>query len=378
MNEQQQDEKVVQEQEGEILQEQEATDTIDDVQQNVTSTVKEKECRPDAVTVSNGYKFILLVVALLAAAASAASYMLWVELKKTNDNLSSQIDSELKYQLQAVSDSQQKKFEELETITTQNRSGNKQLLQMLQTLQEELEEQSRSDIKLIQAESILRLAKSQYEILHDRTTTVAALEVASSLLNGYPHPQITVIQGLIESELQSVKELIVPDIGAELIKLDLMINNSDGLPLITAAPDKQSKLDTPSNNDQTNKNWNEKFKSLLKALQPLVTVRRNKGPTVAMLSVEEEKLVRVILKSRYEQIRQSMLHKNTDLLNVSTGSVRKWLVKYFDVEKPPVINALQNLTSWDDLVMDVEYPPVGYALQQMTKFRAQGMTKTRP
>jgi len=327
--------------------------------------------------VPGGYKIILLIVTILSIAAMVASYVLWMQIKKDSNSLSGQINSHLEKRLQTVAEAQRRQIKKTNFSVEQNRQSNQHLLQLLQSMQKELEERSRGDVKLIQAESILRLAKSQYEILHDRKTTIAALNLAANLLEDFSDQKITVIRNLILIEAKSVEDLVVQDITAELINLDLLIKTAANLPLKTAVPEKEVE---PKGVDsaESNETLGDKFKGMLKALQPLVTVRRNKGANIAMLSVEEEKLVRIILKSRYEQIRQAMLRKDTAMLKTGINITQAWLKQYFNTDDDVVKKALIKLVAWNDLTLNVTHPPVGYALQQLSKFRNQGESIKTP
>jgi len=336
----------------------------------------EDEGKASVVKASISYKIILLIVTLLSVAAVAASYMLWMQIEKNSNNLSGQINSHLEKNLQAAAETQRRQIEKTNLVVEQNRQSNLHLLQLLQSMQKELEERSRGDVKLIQAESILRLAKSQYEILHDRETTIAALKLAANLLNDFSDQKIIVIRNLILTEAKSVEDLVVQDITAELINLDLLIQTAADLPLKTAVPEKEKESEGVGS-AETKKTLGDKLKGMLKALQPLVTVRRNKGANIAMLSVEEEKLVRIILKSRYEQIRQAMLRKDTAMLKTGINITQTWLKQYFNTDNDAVKKALIKIADWNEIALDVKYPPVGYALQQLSKFRTQGeVTKT--
>jgi len=348
-----------------------------DVPEKVTPS-QQKKARSVSTGMSFVNKFILLIVALISIAALGTNYVLWEQLGKNSESVDGKIESRVKHQIELISQTQNKQFELMDIAIRKNRSDSQQFLNLLQTMQVQLEQQAKSDIKLIHAESVLRLAKNQYEILHDRDTTMMALKLASDLLGEFSQPQIAVIRNLVLTELQSIKNMSVPNLSAELIKLELLINDSSQLQLITAIAEEAVDSDKLARKENKKKTWSETFKGILKSLQPLVTVRRHQGATVAMLSIEEEKLVRTILKSRYEYIRQAMLHRNDVLLKNSVSAAQQWIKRYFDAEKTSVKDALEQLEQISNIKMQVDYPPVGYALQQLVKYRSQEKSQDTP
>ncbi|NOY66622.1 MAG: hypothetical protein GXP13_04335 [Gammaproteobacteria bacterium] len=362
-----------------VAQELEVDNTADDIAPDSPVPEEKTEVSQDTTVVSASYKIILLIVVLLSGAALAASYMLWMQMKKSNADLSLQTDKQIKQYLQVVEDAQERKSQQVTIAINENRNSNQQIRKMLESIRKVIDEQSKGDIKLVQAESVLRFAKIRYETLHDLSTTIIALELSLELLKDFTNPVIAGIKNQVSLELQSVKDLVVPDISSELINLDVLVKSIDSLPLLSATVrDLSAQSSDPDVKDVAEKSLGEKFKGMLKALQPLVTVRRTKGATVPMLGAEEERLVRLILKSRYEQIRQALINKDSTLLRSGVSSIQQWLSKYFDADKEVVKDALARLEQWGNMDLDINYPSIGLSLQQLIDLRAQGQLQTTP
>jgi uncharacterized protein HemX len=90
-----------------------------------------------------------------------------------------------------------------------------------------------------------------------------------------------------------------------------------------------------------------------------------------VLTQEEDRLVRLVLKSRYEYVRQALLREDDRMLSIAASSVRDWLGRYFDMQQVPLQPALKVLSDLESTSFDVEYPPIGDALKLLTQYLTQ-------
>jgi len=313
------------------------------------------------------YKLVIIVAFLLAIFAVAASYAIWMELEKTTGKLATQVDARLSQKLDTQTLTNATQLDHIEKLAGQNRVSVQQLSQYLDNIKQQLDQQSRTDYRLIQAESILRLARNQYEIMRDRETTLFAMQRALDLIKGYADPGIIMIKETLLTEMQAIKNLHMPDISSHIGNVDMLLKNIDSLPLITSVPDAGIDKEKSGTTSEPEQGW----QGMLEAIKPLLTIRRRNVPTMPLLSVEEEKLVRMIMKSRCEMIRLALQNNDSVSLRSNTALAKQWLNTYFHAGSTEVSNAMLTLNKLDKLLLDVAYPETGAALQQLVSFRQQ-------
>ena len=104
-------------------------------------------------------------------------------------------------------------------------------------------------------------------------------------------------------------------------------------------------------------------------LKPLFAIRRTNRVTPAMLGVEEERLVRAILKGRYEVLRQAVLLKDKELLRNTIQDIENWHRLYFDMENADAQSTVKLLEGLKSIDLNASYPQIGLALKQLSEFR---------
>ncbi len=108
---------------------------------------------------------------------------------------------------------------------------------------------------------------------------------------------------------------------------------------------------------------------MLTELKPLLVIRRTNQVTPAMLGAEEERLVRVILKGRYELARQAVLLKDDGLLKRSIQDIETWHRMYFDMKQAGARRTVKLLAALKSIELNASIPPVGLALKQLREYR---------
>ena len=317
------------------------------------------------------YKIILFAVAAMSIFAVAASYVLWMQQQQLHQQIDSLIDSRINKQLQQYAQQQTIEFDALKRQVQQGLQNNTQLSQSIQALQTQLQQRVDNDINLIEAESLLRLATNEYTLKHDIETSMLALQMADAQLARYSDQAIVQIRTSIEKEIKSLQSVVTTDRVALMKDVGVLIKRADTLPLISASPRVMAPVFDQPQEKNIEQDWKQTLQGLMKKLKPLVTIRRNNQATPPMLGIEEERLVRAVLKVRYELIRQALLLADASLLSQSIKEARAWIELYFDAQHQDAQYSMKLIEDIATAKMDVSYPPIGVALQQLKTYRTQ-------
>ena len=337
-------------------------------EQDIAAEVEEADAHTESATHNKSSKSktgsvwsgIALVFAL---AAMGGGIYLWLQQTALQRQLA-QIN------LQPVSTRLQKVADENQTLHANLEAVRQQYLQLLvsfKTLQNQQQLKPRNDVILVEADALLRFAQQRYVLTHDVKTSIEAMKAAELLLQGRSDAALAAIRQQITAEIKLLQTIKVTQVTGALASVTLMIMQVDKYPLRSAHP---QVFDTDKKSDTTTKPVSV-WEGLLKTLQPLVTIRRSNHKTLAMLNAEDESHVRLILISRLEQLRLSLLQQNEAAVHSLSEQSKAWLTSYFDGRSAEVNEALNQLEIIAQLRLSVSYPKIGMALNQLQQFRLQ-------
>lgn len=244
---------------------------------------------------------------------------------------------------------------------SQYRKQQQLLAGTLEATQGQLQRQSDENIDLLKAESLLTLANDRYVLMRDIGTSILAMQQAIKLLDTLQLPALATITAQIQKELTVLQDVKTVDVSVHLLALSEMIGAADELALKPVTHSNPAEEPAPEVATST---WAAKWQQWQEALKPMLIIRRHTQTPQALLTPEEDSLIRLVLKSRYEYVRQALLREDSKMLSIAVSSVRTWLERYFDMQQP----TLKMLSDLESTSFDVEYPPIGDALKQLTQY----------
>jgi len=303
------------------------------------------------------------IALVFALSAMVGGIYLWLQQTSLQKQLTRINLQPLSTKLQKVADENQTLHTNLETLRQQYL----QLLVSFKTLQNQQQLKPRNDVILVEADALLRFAQQRYMLTHDIKTSIEAMKSAELLLRGRSDAALVAIRQQITAEIELLQAVKVTRVTVALASVTQMVMQVDKYPLRSAHP---QVFGTDKKADKTTRSVSV-WEGLLKTLQPLVTVRRSNHKTRAMLGAEEERHVRLILLSRLELLRLSLLQKNEAAVHSLSEQSRVWLTSYFDGRSAEVSEALNQLEVIGQLRLSVSYPKIGMALNQLQQFRLE-------
>jgi len=245
-----------------------------------------------------------------------------------------------------------------------------QLSISFQALQKHQQIKPVEDVRLVEADALLRFAQQRYTLTHDLFATISAMQMAEALLRERSDVALVAVRKQILAEIKLLQGIQISRTDESVSFVTKLIFKADKLPLLSAHPVQFNKPDD-ENNSGKRKETDSIWKGLLKTMRPLVSIRRTSHKTPAMLSAEDERHVRLILKSRLEQLRLSLLQRNEAGAHVLSQQSRIWLTRYFDTRQQDTIAAIEGLDNLIKLKLDIKYPEIGLAWKQLQQFRKQ-------
>ena len=335
--------------------------------------------------------WLLLLVALLAAAGLLASGLLWQKVSNMQEELARRSTDSGAQAVEARTLARQAEEATRElaarlalqdTRISEVSLQRTQLEELMQSLS-----RSRDENLVVDFESALRLAQQQAQLTGSAEPLLAALRSADQRLQRAAQPRLNPLQRAIAKDIDRIQAATLTDVPVLLIKIDELVRLADELPLANAMPVSgaaravpASTLSTPSTGREaasaplaassaaatpvekllaylTPAAW---FQSVLNNVKSeagkLLRVSRIDQPEAALLAPEQAFFLRENFKLRLLNARLSLLSRQTDAARSDLISANAWLVKYFDANSRKTQSAAQSLQQIQGQLTTSELP----------------------
>ncbi len=337
--------------------------------------------------------WLLLVVALLAAAGLLASGLLWQKVSNMQEELARRSTDSGAQAVEARTLARQAEEATRElaarlalqdTRISEVSLQRTQLEELMQSLS-----RSRDENLVVDFESALRLAQQQAQLTGSAEPLLAALRSADQRLQRAAQPRLNPLQRAIAKDMDRIKAASLTDVPVLLIKLDELVRLADELPLANAMPVSgaarvapaplptasapsagrapasaplaaSSAVATPVEKllaYLTPAAW---FQSILNSVKSeagkLLRVSRIEQPEAALLAPEQAFFLRENLKLRLLNARLSLLSRQTETARSDLVAANAWLLKYFDAGSRKTQLAAQSLQQIQSQLKTSELP----------------------
>ena len=335
--------------------------------------------------------WLLLLVALLAAAGLLASGLLWQKVSNMQEELARRSTDSGAQAVEARTLARQAEEATRElaarlalqdTRISEVSLQRTQLEELMQSLS-----RSRDENLVVDFESALRLAQQQAQLTGSAEPLLAALRSADQRLQRAAQPRLNPLQRAIAKDIDRIKAATLTDVPVLLIKIDELVRLADELPLANAMPVSgaaralpASTVSTPSTGREaasaplaassaaatpvekllaylTPAAW---FQSVLNNVKSeagkLLRVSRIDQPEAALLAPEQAFFLRENFKLRLLNARLSLLSRQTDAARSDLISANAWLVKYFDANSRKTQSAAQSMQQIQGQLKTSELP----------------------
>ena len=335
--------------------------------------------------------WLLLLVALLAAAGLLASGLLWQKVSNMQEELARRSTDSGAQAVEARTLARQAEEATRElaarlalqdTRISEVSLQRTQLEELMQSLS-----RSRDENLVVDFESALRLAQQQAQLTGSAEPLLAALRSADQRLQRAAQPRLNPLQRAIAKDIDRIKAATLTDVPVLLIKIDELVRLADELPLANAMPVSGAARAAPASTVSTPSTGREAasaplaassaaatpvekllayltpaawFQSVLNNVKSeagkLLRVSRIDQPEAALLAPEQAFFLRENFKLRLLNARLSLLSRQTDAARSDLISANAWLVKYFDANSRKTQSAAQSLQQIQGQLTTSELP----------------------
>jgi uroporphyrin-3 C-methyltransferase len=252
---------------------------------------------------------------------------------------------------------------------------------------------NRDDWALAEIEQVLSTASQQLQLAGNVQGALIALQNADRSLSRSDKPQFITIRRAIARDLDKVKSLPSLDLTGIALRLDSIIGQVDGMPLLSdekpalpATKPKNERLSqggrlstAAAGRGKVNTDWltvlDDKWQSWLNEMwtqiRQLIRVRSVETPDALLLAPSQAYYARENLKLRLLNARLALLSRNESAFRSDMIAAQDAITKYFDTraKQTQVTQALLKQVQGSNL--SIEMPTLADSLNSVRNYKAK-------
>jgi uroporphyrin-3 C-methyltransferase len=252
----------------------------------------------------------------------------------------------------------------------------------LEQLYQELS-RNRDDWALAEIEQVLSTASQQLQLAGNVQGALIALQNADARLARSDKPQFITIRRALANDIDKLKALPTVDITGIALRLDSLISQIDGMPLlsdekpvVTATPPKSQAANAaaPASNTwlgSARDKWHSFSNEMWMEIRQLVQVRTVSTPEALLLSPTEAYYARENLKLRLLSARLALLSRNENAFRSDLLAAQDTINRYFDGRARQTQSALALLKQVQSSDLNIDMPTLNESLNAVRNYKAK-------
>ena len=237
-----------------------------------------------------------------------------------------------------------------------------------------LSRDSEDELRLAEAEFLMRLAAERLALFDDPAGALTALQLAADYLRAVDDPLYTSAREALAREIQRLQAVEMPDRAAISGRLLQLAEAADSWPLDQRRTVEHSGNWLQSSADDPG--WLARTRDVLSSL---IVVHRDTGNATVMLTLEEQQLLRENVRLQLQVAQLAAVRGEAPLYQAALTSVQGWLEDYFDAESTAVRQGMGAVSELREVDVDPPLPDLGDALRELRGLRSSAqMSGGRP
>ena len=238
------------------------------------------------------------------------------------------------------------------------------------TLEEMYRELSRSadDRVLADVEQTLMAASQQLQLQGNVRGALAALQAADARLARAEKLASTPLRRAITQDMDRLKAVPQADTVGLAVKLDQLMQQVDGLPLLIAETPPAARVTRVRAADESG--VPRAMRDFWEEMKGLVRIRELDTPEPALLAPAQAYFLRENLKLRLLAARVSLLARDESTFRDDVKASQAWINKYFDARSPKAVATLAALKQVGETPVAIATPDINASLAAVRTARA--------
>jgi uroporphyrin-3 C-methyltransferase len=236
----------------------------------------------------------------------------------------------------------------------------------LEALYQELS-RSRDEWVLAEVEQILIIAVQQLQLAGSVQAALVALQTADARLARSDRPQFLPLRKVLARDIERLKATPAVDISGLALRLDQVIAQVDGLPLVF---DERARAPVaPVAAREPQGFWRRLGAEVWGEFRQLVRVRNIDQPEQPLLPPTQAFFLRENLKLRLLNARLALLARDQNVFRADINLAAAWVQRYFDASSRPATTALASLKHLSASGISLDLPSIGESLDAVRNYK---------
>ena len=317
-----------------------------------------------------------ILVAGIAALAVAAALAVWLDGRRTQQSLRTEVAQRLagvetstqaagKAQTQLATDLRdaQAKITLLEARIAESQAQQAALEALYRDLAP-----SRDEIALSEIEQVLLVASQQLQLAGNVSSALIALQLADTKLQRLERPQFVPLRRALSRDMDQLKAVPFVDVAGGSLKLDQAIAAVGTLPLAM-----DERLPAPAGDGATppadEAPWQRFLRDLWSDVKQLVRIEVADRPAAPLVPPPQQYFLRENLRLRLLTARIALLNRDEASFKADLTAADAWLRQFFDTRTKPVQAMQATVKQLAATPMAGEMPDLARSLEALRVLR---------
>jgi uncharacterized protein HemX len=241
----------------------------------------------------------------------------------------------------------------------------------------------RDELALLDVDRLVAAAAYELQTSGQVTGALAALQAADARLARVQRPQWINLRRAIGRDIERLRAQPAVDFAGIALRLDELARAVEGWPLLAepAAPAAPVRPQPPAAKAPAvpeaaapvaEGTWPRVRAWLAAEFGDLMRIREVDTPEALMLSVPQQRLVRLQFRLRLVNARQALLMRDEKIFRADIAEAQALLNRYFDVRQASVAGAIAQLRQLGQTPLASEPPSIADSLAAMRALRGEG------
>jgi uroporphyrin-3 C-methyltransferase len=216
---------------------------------------------------------------------------------------------------------------------------------------------------------LLELAQRRLELERDLVTAIAAMETADARLAAAGDPAVADVRRELAREIAALRAVPVADLPAVLARVTALENGVATLPVQGMPAIEAKRAPAPPAPQSDFARFRER---VTRALGDLFSLRRVDPSTATLVTQEQDSLRRQHLELLLVGARIAAMQQDGDTYRRSLQAADARLQQYFDLRRPEVEHARDEITALASIDIDPPRPQIGEAMRLLQRIIQSG------
>ncbi|WP_394128371.1 uroporphyrinogen-III C-methyltransferase [Vibrio hepatarius] len=273
---------------------------------------------------------------------------LQTQLKQTQDNIKSELDSTQKRAIEKATEITHR----AETVLAQQQKS----IVSLQVAMADVKGRRPNDWLLAEADYLVKLAGRKLFLEHDAVSATKLMESADQRIAALNDPSLVPLRKSMANDITKLKTIPLIDREGLVLRITALQQQVDKLPLANALlPEAQQEEKQVVSQDVYD--WKDNLMTSLKDFsENFITFRTRDGNVIPLLSPQQHFYLKENIKAKLETAIKAVYVEQQEIYSTALTTADKWSTTFFNQDSNEVIEFNKALELLSKQTVQVEYP----------------------